>query len=258
MTMLGLRRRAKGLGLSPRHRPAGRATPPLIVQDGLIAEWRFDDDPGQVLTDYKGGHHGQLGSTAGSDANDPTWTAQGLSFDGSNDYVYTTDWVFPSPGFHVDIVGRFSSTGAGTDFVVVFGTTKTGASDDDTSPLIVFREGATASIRIRIGNGITNVLSNPGGTVFNDGWHHISIDYDGSQLTVEIDGTSAISQNIGLTPNVIDASTVFGIWHNLLLLPATMALGYVTAYEGVFSSEQKTQQAGALAEIMAARGVTLP
>lgn len=258
MTIFGLRRHSSGLGLSPRRRAARSAPPPLIVQDGLMAEWRFDDGAGQVLTDYRGGHHGQLGSTTGPDANDPTWTAQGLSFDGSNDFVYTTDWEFPSPEFHVDIVGQFSSSGAGTDFVAVFGTTRTGAGDDDTSPLIVFREGVTAGIRIRIGNGTTNVLSNPGGTVFDNGWHHVSIDYDGSQLTVEVDGASAISQIVGLTPNVINASTVLGIWHNLLLLPATMSLGYVTVYEEVFSPEQKAQQGGALAEIMAARGITLP
>jgi hypothetical protein len=258
MTMLGLKRHSRGLGLSPQRRRRNGSGNPLVLQDGLVAEWRFDDGAGQVLTDYTGGHHGQLGSTAGSDANDPTWTAQGLSFDGSNDYVYTSNWEFPSPGFHVDIVGHFSSTSAGTDFVVIFGTTRTGAGDDDTSPLILFREGATASIRIRIGNGTTSALSSPGGTVFDNGWHHISIDYDSSLLQVEVDGASVISQTTGLTPNVINASTVFGIWHNLLLLPATMSLGYVTVYEGSFSPEQKAQQASALAGIMAARGITLP
>jgi hypothetical protein len=243
---------------SARSAPDSATTPQVIVAEGLVAEWRFDEGAGQVLTDHAGGHHGQLGGTAGADANDPTWTAQGLSFDGSNDYVYTTDWAFPSPQFHVDIVGYFASTGGGTDFVVVFGTTRTGAGDDDTSPLILFREGATASLRIRIGDGATNVLSSPGGTVFDDAWHHLSIDYDGSQLTVEVDGTVAISQTIGLTPNTITASTLFGIWHNLALLPATMTLGYVTAYDGTFSSGQKAQQAAALAAIMAGRGVALP
>jgi Laminin G domain len=258
MTVLGLKRHSKGLGLSPRRHRLTGATGPVVVQAGLVAEWRFDDGVGQVLTDYKGGHHGQLGSTVGSDANDPAWTVQGLSFDGSNDYVYTTDWQFPSPQFHVDIVGQFSTSGPGTEFVVVFGSTRTGPGDDDTSPLIVFREGSTASIRVRIGSGATNILSVPGGTVFDNGWHHISIDYDGSQLQVDVDGAAAITQNIGLTPNVTSASTIFGIWHNLALLPATISLGYVTTYAGVFSAEQKAQQAGALAAIMAARGITLP
>jgi hypothetical protein len=259
MTMLRLRRHSRGLGLSPRRR-ARRAAAPGVVQAGLVAEWRFDNGSGQVLTDYAGGHHGQLGSTTGSDANDPTWTLQGLSFDGSNDYVYTTDWEFPSPAFHLDIVGRFNlvSVGGGTDFVATFGTTRTGAGDDDTSPFILFREGTTASVRVRIGNGVTNVLSNVAGIVFDDNWHHLSIDYDGSQLTFEGNQAIALVQTLGLTPNTITASTLFGIWHNTVLLPATMTLGYVTVYDGVFSSEQKAQQAAALAAIMAARGITLP
>jgi Concanavalin A-like lectin/glucanases superfamily len=260
MTSVRLRGVSRTLGLNPRRRGARGAAPVSIVQDGLVAEWRFDDGAGQVLTDHAGGHHGQLGSTAGSDANDPAWTAAGLSFDGANDYVYTTDWAFPSPDFHVDVVGRFNSVslGGGTDFVATFGTTRTGAADDDTSPLILFREGNTASIRIRIGNGTTNVLSNAGGIVFDDQWHHLSIDYDGSQLTLAVDGVDALVQNIGLTPNTITASTLFGIWHNLVLLPASVTLGYVTVYEGVLSSEQKAQQSAALAAIMAARGITLP
>jgi hypothetical protein len=54
---------------------------PSIVTDGLLAEWRFDDGSGQVLTDYSGNDfHGQLGSTAGVDADDPTWGAEGLVF----------------------------------------------------------------------------------------------------------------------------------------------------------------------------------
>jgi hypothetical protein len=72
MTMLSLRRHSSRLGLSPRRRRAEGAALPSIVQDGLVVEWRFDEGAGQVLTDYKGGHHGQLGSTPGSDANDPT------------------------------------------------------------------------------------------------------------------------------------------------------------------------------------------
>jgi hypothetical protein len=58
----------------PRRRAAPGAAPVSIVQDGMVAEWRFDDGAGQVLTDHAGGHHGQLGSTAGSDTNDPAWT----------------------------------------------------------------------------------------------------------------------------------------------------------------------------------------
>jgi hypothetical protein len=70
-----------GLGLSPRRRKAPGTAGPGIVQDGLIAEWRFDEGAGQVLTDYTGnGHHGRLGSTAGIDPSDPSWSSEGLVF----------------------------------------------------------------------------------------------------------------------------------------------------------------------------------
>jgi hypothetical protein len=44
-----------------------------------------------VLTDRSGGgHHGTLGSTAGADTNDPSWTAEGLSFT-TDDLVATAN-----------------------------------------------------------------------------------------------------------------------------------------------------------------------
>lgn len=84
MSILTLRSHGR-LGLSPRRHTAKGAGLPIIVQDGLVAEWRFDEGSGQTLTDYTvNGHHGRLGSTTGADAADPTWTAQGLSFDGGD------------------------------------------------------------------------------------------------------------------------------------------------------------------------------
>jgi hypothetical protein len=82
VSILGLRGQSSGLRLSPRHRRPKAAAPPTIVQEGLLAEWRFDEGSGQVFADASGhGHHGQLGSTAGVDAADPTWTAAGLHCD---------------------------------------------------------------------------------------------------------------------------------------------------------------------------------
>jgi len=42
---------------------------------GLVGYWRFDEGSGDVAFDATGnGHHGQLGSAVGVDANDPQWT----------------------------------------------------------------------------------------------------------------------------------------------------------------------------------------
>ena len=48
-----------------------------------MAEYRFDENSGQTLTDYTGnGHDGQLGDSSGSDSADPQWNAGYLSFSG--------------------------------------------------------------------------------------------------------------------------------------------------------------------------------
>jgi len=65
----------------------------LSSSAGLLAEYDFvpDGNP-QVLVDRSGqGRNGQIGSTSGSDANDPVWTDVGLQFDGTNDYAELGD-----------------------------------------------------------------------------------------------------------------------------------------------------------------------
>jgi hypothetical protein len=79
MSALRLRRRARGLGLSPRrHRRAKGATPPIVTA-GLIAEWRFDDGAGQQVTDYSGnGFHATLGADDTVLGGEPTWASSGV------------------------------------------------------------------------------------------------------------------------------------------------------------------------------------
>jgi len=64
----------------------------------LVAQWSFDEGTGQTVADGTGVNHGQLGSTAVVDANDPSWVVSpffgygnALSFDGVNDYVIVAD-----------------------------------------------------------------------------------------------------------------------------------------------------------------------
>ena len=62
-----------------------------MPETNMTGWWKFDDGSGQVLTDYSsGGHDGELGSTSGSDANDPTWSSTGLTF-GADDYLTVSD-----------------------------------------------------------------------------------------------------------------------------------------------------------------------
>ena len=95
---------------------------------GLVGHWTFDEGSDQTAADSSGnGNDGTLGSSAGADANDPSWACvaggNALSFDGAvvpnNDYVdagsaSTLDdlgpmtvsaWIKPST-----VAGEFYST----------------------------------------------------------------------------------------------------------------------------------------------------
>jgi hypothetical protein len=267
MTSVRLRGVSRTLGLNPRRRGVRGGASLSIVQGGLVAEWRFDDGAGQALTDYKGGHHGQLGSTAGADANDPTWDTGGLSFAGShgggaNDFVLTSAWSFPSPDFHVDIVGKFTgSASPGVDFIFVAGRNTGTGSDDNTSPLTVFRDGTNAGLFFRMGNGVINtdnVGTGAVGVCFDGGWHHIAIDYDGANMSVYLDGAQILAKTYGLTPNSATQASLFGTFYDITSIPFTGTLGYIAVYERIFAPTERLQQETALAAIMAGRGIALP
>lgn len=57
-----------------------------IVTRGLVACYDFQGHGNKLIDRSGNGKHGQLGSAAGADTNDPTWDGKGLSFGGD-------DWV---------------------------------------------------------------------------------------------------------------------------------------------------------------------
>jgi hypothetical protein len=85
---------AIGRGIGQSFAPAY----PHFVTRGLVALYDFvQGADSQVLYDTSGNSNdGQLGSTTGVDTNDPTWTSEGLSFDGVDDLADTG--VFPGAG----------------------------------------------------------------------------------------------------------------------------------------------------------------
>ena len=63
-----------------------------------VAQWTLDEGVGQVAGDTSGhASHGQLGSTAGADAADPTWTA-GHAGGGALDFNGSTYVTVPDTG----------------------------------------------------------------------------------------------------------------------------------------------------------------
>jgi hypothetical protein len=246
MSMFRLRRHSRGLGLSPRRRAAKGAGLPIIVQDGLVAEWRFDDGSGQVLTDYSGnGNHGTLGANSGSSTDDPTWTAQGLSFDGG-DFVSFADNLGIS-GTQARTVIFVADTASLNRFAVEW------IGDGGAGRRWTFRDqGSGDELRLEIsGAGYTSALAPTGALRF------MACTQSGANINtgvIYLDGvaeaitTSALINTIGN----FSIGTLIGVSYHT----ATVAYGLV--YNRALSAAEIAQNRQALKTILAARGVTLP
>ena len=157
---------------------------------GLVAHWTFDEGSGQTAADSAGTNDGTLGSSAGVDANDPTWACvvggNALSFDGDDDYVdagsaSTLDdlgpmtvsaWIKPST-----VAGEFYST-----FVAKSdgGTTKWLIEIDNSSPEVNVFE-------FNIDYATTNLQrSTSNNTVSYDVWQHVAVTWDGSASAANV------------------------------------------------------------------------
>jgi hypothetical protein len=257
MTTLRLGRVSRGLGLSPRRRATKGAALPTIVQDGLVAEWRFDNGAGQTLTDYKGGFHGTLGATSGTATDDPTWTAQGLSFDGGDHVLLPTipaiqaiDIVFkPNSTISAASSGQALISHAGASYPAALGAS-TGALTNEIITVILDSSDYTSNRRV----GWTHA-SNTVSAV----WHLLQLDFRSGTPTWDIvlDGAAKPVTVVG-SPVAIQSK----VWRfgrgtaSTLFYSGQMA--YVIAYAAARSPEQVAQNRAALTAILAARAITLP
>ncbi len=90
---------------------------------GLIKDWRFNEGFGQFLIDSSNsGHHGRLGSTMSTDANDPVFVAGEYSSGGTFSPTHITTTAIPNPvatGVQTDITTTIQNTGDGAGFMIV-------------------------------------------------------------------------------------------------------------------------------------------
>jgi hypothetical protein len=263
MTALTLNSLSRSLGLSPR-RGAARSAAPAIVAAGLIAEWRFDQGAGQTLTDYSGnGHHGRLGSTAGSDADDPTWGSSParLIFDGG-DGVTIPAFASPTTQSYLAIAKFLSAT---QDFGMLCANQPTAGSADTTASLQIFRNAAPAqtnTYRTSVSSGGTQSVS---GTLhcWDGGWHLLEFYL----------GLGTGSGNRTYAAFIDQALDVSGAgWADPLVHTDTSQIGCrflgtfackaEVAWIGWWSKEldanERTQMRAYAHALAAARGITLP
>lgn len=158
----------------------------------LTGYWPLNEGKGQVVRDWSGnGNHGQLGSTPGVDANDPSWIkgaffwSHGLHFDGgefvtipdSNDLepqqLTVSTWFrnSGSPGNFKYLVAKGSNLCLSSSYGLYTG--------QNGGLLFYVSDGTEAGVTISadVGQG-----------VWDGKWHNASGTFDGSTVRLFIDG----------------------------------------------------------------------
>jgi hypothetical protein len=158
----------------------------------LSAYWPLTVGRGQVVRDWSGnGNHGRLGSTAGADANDPTWIrgifpwSSALRFDG-NDFVSIPDSSDLEPQ-QLTVSAWFRGTGSPGQFkyLVAKGSNLCQAG----SWGLYTGEGGGLGFYVSSldWGGWTRAPEAPT-TVWDGKWHNASGTFDGSTVRLFIDG----------------------------------------------------------------------
>jgi hypothetical protein len=161
------------------------------IVDSLRGWWPMWEGRGQLVYDWSGrGNTGTLGSTAGPDANDPTWIrgflGSALSF-GGDDFVRIKDTPDLEPSAITVSAWVRASQSPGTFRYIV---SKGGDNCVSSSwALGTFNNGGIGFFARYRGNWVRSLVVEPS-RIWDGKWHHVAGTYDGSAANLYIDGKS--------------------------------------------------------------------
>jgi hypothetical protein len=169
------------------------APAPAATYD-LAGLWLFNEGAGQTAQDLSfRGNTGQLGSTAGVDANDPSWVAlpkllflkrSALHFDGDDFVSVRSAPALEPDGVTVAARVRAPSSPGPWRYVVAKGVLAC-----QTASYGLYT-GTDGTIQFYVSDGSSYVLSPPAATNLWDGaWHTVVGSYDGGAVSLWVDGT---------------------------------------------------------------------
>jgi hypothetical protein len=243
---------------SARSAPDSATTHHVIVPDGLVAEWRFDDGAGQVLTDYKGGFHGTLGATSGAAADDPTWTAQGLSFNG--DFVsiptlpaiYGIDVVFKPTSAVTTSSARMDLLSNINDSGLTLGPCTGNLSNE----FITIKQEPAAGYSTAHRRARTQA----GGSISNSSWHLLQCDVRAATQywNIVLDGTEIDNATVNTPTQFLSGFWTMGKAAHASAQFYNGEVAYVIFYGSARTNEQQAQNRQVLKSILTSRGITLP
>ena len=162
----------------------------------LISHWALDEDSGDIAYDSAGDNHGAIYGAQ--------WTTGqidgALDFDG-DDYVSVPDSA------SLDITG---------DEITVVAWFKPGATGNNNRPIVskwlgsnsayvlLYKTGSVDLIGFAVNTGGTAVGANPTPVNDTNKWYHLAGVYDGSYITVYVDGVAG--EPVANTGNINNSS----------------------------------------------------
>jgi hypothetical protein len=161
------------------------------VFDSVAGWWPMYEGSGQTVHDLSGkGNNGTLGSTAGVDANDPSWIkgflfGSALHFDG-NDFVRIPDSNALSPQ-NVTVSLWVRATGSPGAFKYVLGKGADGCDTASYGLYTAYIGGLRFYITDTHGQMQWSGDAQPD-TLWNGKWHHVAGTWDGSTPKLYVDG----------------------------------------------------------------------
>jgi hypothetical protein len=179
------------------------ATASAGVFDSLSGWWPMYEGGGQTIHDLSGnGNHGQLGSSAGADDNDPTWIrgwlfGSGLRFDG-NDFVRVPNSPeLSSQQLTVSAWVRAAQTPGTWRYVL-----GKGAANCDSSSYGLYT-GYHGGLSFYV-KDTTNTMRESGviwpASIWNGKWHHVAGTFDGGTAKIFLDGKLVANPSGGSAP----------------------------------------------------------
>jgi hypothetical protein len=157
----------------------------------LSGYWPLNEGRGQVVRDWSGnGNHGQLGSTPGVDASDPSWIkgaffwSSGLHFDGGEFVSIPDSSDLETQNLTVSAWFRGASSPGSFKYLVAKG------SNLCQSASYGLYTTQSHGLAFYVGDGYTNFDVSPESTaaIWDGKWHNAAGTYDGTTVRLFIDG----------------------------------------------------------------------
>jgi hypothetical protein len=167
------------------------ATASASLSDTVRGWWPLSEGRGQIARDWSGnGNHGQLGSTSGVDANDPTWVrgifgSYALQF-GGDDFVRIRDSAALEPQ-NLTVSAWVKAGASPSAFKYVLGKGGEGC----VASSYALTTGGTGGLGFYVWDGGGELLW--GGIagpeqVWDGRWHHVAGTFDGTNVAFYLDG----------------------------------------------------------------------